>query len=100
MRRIHDRAVQAAELHRCPCVWIDAHPRPGPGAAPAVPTDNNYLQRMGRRYRTLSTSNKLALWSAAIAALAFAVPIAVSAWQTLFPSIRPRCWSNLTTKPA
>lgn len=41
---------------------------------------------MGRRYRTLSTSNKLALWSAAIAALAFAVPIAVSAWQTLFPS--------------
>ncbi|MFC7968356.1 hypothetical protein [Streptomyces cinereoruber] len=50
-----------------------------------VPIDN-YLRRMGRRYRGLSTSNRLALWSSVVAALAFAVPTAVSAWQTVFPS--------------
>ncbi|MGP3952284.1 hypothetical protein [Streptomyces sp. 7N604] len=53
--------------------------------APAVPIDNR-LRRAGRRYRALSTANKLGLWSAVVAALAFAVPTAVSARQALFPA--------------
>ncbi|MET9800421.1 hypothetical protein [Streptomyces sp. NPDC006368] len=41
---------------------------------------------MTRRYRALSTTNKLSLWSAVVAGLAFAVPTAMSAGQALFPA--------------
>ncbi|MGP3999158.1 hypothetical protein [Streptomyces sp. 8N706] len=52
---------------------------------PVVPPDNRLL-RAGRRYRALSTANKLGLWSVVVAALAFAVPTAISARQSLFPA--------------
>ncbi|MEV6425561.1 hypothetical protein [Streptomyces sp. NPDC051662] len=53
----------------------------GPAASP-----DNRLRRIRRRYGALSTANKLGLWSAVVAALAFAVPTAVSARQALFPA--------------
>ncbi|MFI8817605.1 MULTISPECIES: hypothetical protein [unclassified Streptomyces] len=40
---------------------------------------------MRRRYGALSSANRIGLWSAVVAALAFAVPTAVSAGQALFP---------------
>ncbi|HWU06353.1 MAG TPA: hypothetical protein VN520_08210 [Streptomyces sp.] len=49
-----------------------------------VPPDSR-LRRAGRRYRALSTANRLSLWTGVIAAFAFAVPTTVSAWQALFP---------------
>lgn len=60
-------------------------PTPAPDPPSPVTTPDNRLRRAGRSYRALSTSNKLALWAVVVAALAFAVPITASAWQTLFP---------------
>ncbi|MFJ4684715.1 hypothetical protein [Streptomyces sp. NPDC088789] len=50
---------------------------------PAVPPDNR-LRRARRRYNTLSSANRIGLWSVVVAAIAFAVPTAVSAGQALF----------------
>lgn len=52
--------------------------------APAVPPDSR-LQRVRRRYRGTSTTDKIALWALVVTAIGLASPAVVSAWQKVFP---------------
>ncbi len=65
---------------------------PAPPTVPSRPTPpvprvqpDSRLQRVRRRYRGTSTTDKIALWALVVTAIGLASPAFVSAWQKIFP---------------